>query len=120
MRAGAMATAPRNGEHTGSAPPTLHTVLEAWSAVQQELEPQVQAMQKELGGSRWLEGGRSPRRSQNCRSWSLNQLQACKGFGRRRVAMTVSSRSPPLQLVRQKQPRLGRWTSMVCSASLMK
>ena len=59
-------------------------------------------------------------RSQNCRSWSLNQLQACKGFGRRRVAMTVSSRSPPLQLVRQKQPRLGRWTSMVCSASLMK
>ena len=58
MRAGAMATAPRNGEHTGSAPPTLHTVLEAWSAVQQELEPQVQAMQKELGGSRWLGGGK--------------------------------------------------------------
>jgi chromosome segregation ATPase len=48
-----MSTTPRTGPA-----PTLQHVLEAWNVVQRELEPQVQAVRKEFGGSRWLGGGK--------------------------------------------------------------
>ena len=38
--------------------PTLQHVMEAWNVAQRELEPQVQAVQKEFGGTRWLGGGK--------------------------------------------------------------